>query len=52
MKDEGFIRPGLQVKYSIIDEVRDIIPAIQKQVADLPQEALGAEHDPVVIEKM
>ena len=52
MKDEGFIRPGLQVKYSIIDEVRDIIPAIQKQVADLPQEALGAEHDPMVIEKM
>lgn len=52
MKEEGFIRPGLQVKYSIVDEVRDIIPTIQSQVASLPQEALGAEHDPVVIEKM
>lgn len=52
MKDEGFIRPGLQVKYSIIDEVRDIIPALQAQVAKLPQEALSREHDPVVIDKM
>lgn len=52
MKDEGFIRPGLHVKYSIIDEVRDIIPALQAQVAKLPQEALSREHDPVVIDKM
>jgi uncharacterized protein (TIGR00730 family) len=52
MKDEGFIRPGLQVKYSIVDEVSDIIPTIQAQVAKLPQEALAKEHDPVVIEKM
>ncbi len=52
MKDEGFIRPGLAVKYSIVDEVRDIIPTIQAQVAKLPQEALAKEHDPVVIEKM
>ncbi|MDP3547249.1 MAG: TIGR00730 family Rossman fold protein [Phreatobacter sp.] len=52
MKDEGFIRPGLAVKYAVIDEVRDIIPTLQAQVADLPQEALSAEHDTVVIEKM
>ncbi|WP_296571445.1 TIGR00730 family Rossman fold protein [Phreatobacter sp.] len=52
MKAEGFIRPGLAVKYTIIDEIRDIIPTIRDQVADLPQEALAAEHDTVVIEKM
>lgn len=52
MKDEGFIRPGLQVKYSVIDEVRDIIPTLQAQVASLPQRALSAEHDPIVTEKM
>jgi len=52
MKEEGFIRPGLAVKYTVIDEIRDIIPTIRDQVADLPQEALAAEHDTVVIEKM
>lgn len=52
MKSEGFIRPGLAVKYTVIDEIRDIIPTIRDQVADLPQEALAAEHDTVVIEKM
>lgn len=52
MKDEGFIRPGLQVKYSIIDEVRDIIPTLQALVEKLPQDALSKEHDPLVIEKM
>lgn len=52
MKDEGFIRPGLAVKYAVVDEVRDLIPTLQAAVAKLPQEALSREHDPVVIEKM
>lgn len=52
MKDEGFIRPGLAVKYAVVDEVRDIIPTLQAAVAKLPQDALSKEHDPVVIEKM
>lgn len=52
MNEEGFIRPGLAVKYTVIDEIQDIIPTIRDQVADLPQEALAADHDTVVIEKM
>jgi uncharacterized protein (TIGR00730 family) len=52
MREEGFIRPGLAVKYSIVDDIRDVIPTLQSQVAKLPQEALSAEHDPIVIGKM
>lgn len=52
MREEGFIRPELSVKYAVIDHVADIIPTLQKTVADLPDDALTQEQEPVLIGKM
>lgn len=52
MREEGFIRPELAVKYSLVEHAGEIIPALQAAVADLPDEALSEEHEPVLIGKM
>lgn len=52
MREEGFIRPELAVKYSLVEHAAEIIPALQAAVADLPEEALSEEHEPVLIGKM
>ncbi|CEJ12132.1 LOG family protein ORF6 in fasciation locus [bacterium YEK0313] len=52
MREEGFIRPELAVKYTLVQHAREIVPALQAAVADLPDEALAEEHEPVLIGKM
>lgn len=52
MREEGFIRPELAVKYTLVQHASEIVPALQAAVADLPDEALSEEHEPVLIGKM
>ncbi|QCI67549.1 TIGR00730 family Rossman fold protein [Phreatobacter stygius] len=52
MREEGFIRPELAVKYTLVERAAEIIPTLQEAVADLPDEALSEEHEPVLIGKM
>jgi uncharacterized protein (TIGR00730 family) len=52
MREEGFIRPELAVKYALVDSAAAIIPTLQAAVADLPDEALSQEQEPVLIGKL
>ena len=52
MREEGFIRPELAVKYTLVQHAREIVPTLQAAVADLPDEALSQEQEPVLIGKM
>lgn len=52
MREQGFIRPELAVKYMVIDRVEEIIPAIRAAVKDLPEGALSDTHDPFLMSKM
>lgn len=52
MRQEGFIRPELAVKYTVIDEIEQVIPAIQAAVVDLPEGSLAETSDPFLIGKL
>jgi hypothetical protein len=38
MRDETFIRPGLQVRFAIVDSASAILPAIAANAPEQPQE--------------
>lgn len=52
MREEGFIRPELAVKYHVVDAIEQVIPTLRAAVAELPEGALSDVHDPVLIGKM
>lgn len=52
MKEEGFIRPELSVRYRIVDRIEDVVPTLIEAVKDMPEGALSQTHDPVLIGKM
>ena len=33
MRADAFIRPGLEVRFQVVDTVRDVVPAIQQAIA-------------------
>ena len=50
MKDERFVRPGLELKMTVADCVEDILPAIESRLKPYPEE-LESEAEAEIAEK-
>ena len=50
MKDERFVRPGLELKMTVADRVEDILPAIESRLKPYPEE-LESEAEAEIAEK-
>ena len=45
MTQQGFIRPGLMVRYLVAARIEDVVPMLQQAVHDLAQAALDQAAD-------
>jgi uncharacterized protein (TIGR00730 family) len=50
MRDERFVRPGLELKMTVADRVEDILPAIESRLKPYPEE-LESEAEAEIAEK-
>ncbi len=49
MREEAFIRNGLEVSFAVVDDASKIIPAV---VASVPADFADAKADPVTLERL
>nr|WP_280516309.1 TIGR00730 family Rossman fold protein [Chelatococcus reniformis] len=48
MRDNGFIRPGLEVSYGVVDDVEDVIPALKAQANGMAYAGREGRTDPLI----